>query len=346
MEGPPARRQDARAHLGVGAWPGDRRRRPELRRPVRLARAGPAGPALRPAGRRRGGLGRRWCPDRPRQRPGRAPVRAPRRSRATRGSRRPDRRATATGRDRAHRAEPERRVRGRSRQDRVRHRSRAVRHRPGPSSEGHAAGRPARHPRAAHPGRPRRPHRPRHRPLRADAPARRGGRGARLPRAELRRRGPDLRPGGADPAGDPVLRRRKPRAQSARRVGMGTYQAAGPGPSARGRGAARVCGAVGSPRACRPPGQLLAAQEMEASFPYEETSTSSARSPRSRTTWRPAGRWTGSSSATSATARPRSRCGPRSRRSRTAGRSPSSSPPRSSPRSTSRPSASASPPSR
>ena len=62
--------------------------------------------------------------------------------------------------------------------------------------------------------------------------------------------------------------------------------------------------------------------------------TSCARSPRSRPTWRPAGRWTGWSSATSATARPRSRCGPRSRRSRTASRSRSSSRRRSSPRST------------
>ena len=49
------------------------------------------------------------------------------------------------------------------------------------------------------------------------------------------------------------------------------------------------------------------------------------RPSRSRPTWRSAGRWTGSSSATSATARPRSRCGRRSRRSRTASRSRSSS---------------------
>ena len=48
------------------------------------------------------------------------------------------------------------------------------------------------------------------------------------------------------------------------------------------------------------------------------------RRSRSRPTWSAAGRWTGWSSATWATARPRSRCGPRSRRSRTASRSRSS----------------------
>ena len=59
--------------------------------------------------------------------------------------------------------------------------------------QGAAARRPARHPRAAHARRPRRPHRPRRGALRADAPARRGGRGSRLPRALVRRRRPDLR---------------------------------------------------------------------------------------------------------------------------------------------------------
>ena len=48
--------------------------------------------------------------------------------------------------------------------------------------------------------------------------------------------------------------------------------------------------------------------------------TSCGRRSRSRTTWRRRGRWTGSSSATWGTARPRSRCGPRSRRPRTASR--------------------------
>ena len=54
-------------------------------------------------------------------------------------------------------------------------------------------------------------------------------------------------------------------------------------------------------------------------------------------------RWTAWSAATSASARPRWRSGPRSRRSRTASRWRSSCPPRCSPRSTSRPSATASP---
>ena len=88
-------------------------------------------------------------------------------------------------------------------------------------------------------------------------------------------------------------------------------------------------------------------QEMEASFPYEETTDqlravaevkADMESPRAR--------WTGWSSATSATARPRSRCGPRSRRSRMASRSPCWCPRRSSRPSTTRRSASASPPSR
>ena len=82
--------------------------------------------------------------------------------------------------------------------------------------------------------------------------------------------------------------------------------------------------------------------EMEASFPYEETVDQLAQPPRSRSTWRLAGRWTGWSSATSATARPRSRCALRSRPHRTASRSPSSCPRPSSRGSTSRPSRSAS----
>ena len=54
------------------------------------------------------------------------------------------------------------------------HGPRAVRHRPRPPAQGDAPRRPARHPRAPDARRRRRPHRPRHRPLRADAPARRG----------------------------------------------------------------------------------------------------------------------------------------------------------------------------
>ena len=72
--------------------------------------------------------------------------------------------------------------------------------------EGAPAGRPARHPRAPDARRPRRPHRPRRRPLRADAPARRRRRGARLPRAVVRRRRPDLRPGRADRPGHAATR--------------------------------------------------------------------------------------------------------------------------------------------
>ena len=60
--------------------------------------------------------------------------------------------------------------------------------------------------------------------------------------------------------------------------------------------------------------------------PTSRRRTSSARSTRSRRTWRRNCRWTASSAATSATARPRSPCARRSRRCRTASRWPCSCP--------------------
>ena len=108
---------------------------------------------------------------------------------------RPAGRGAAARCDRPDRAEPERWLQRRSRRPRRDHRPGAVRIGPRAPAEGPAPGRPARHHRTADPGRPGRPHRPRHRPLRADAASRWQRRGARLPRAELRRRRSDLRPG-------------------------------------------------------------------------------------------------------------------------------------------------------
>ena len=134
-------------------------------------------------------------------------------------------RATA-GRRGARRAQPERRVHRRPRRARLRDRPRAVRDGPGPAPEGDAPRRAARHPRAADARRPRCPHRSRHRSLRADAPARRTGRGARLPRAPVRGRRPDLRPGRADPAGQPLLGWRATDAVPAGRDRLAAHEAA------------------------------------------------------------------------------------------------------------------------
>jgi hypothetical protein len=111
------------------------------------------------------------------------------------------------------------------------------------------------------------------------------GRGARLPGAELRRRRPDLRPRGADRPGQPLLGRRAPAAEQARRDGLAAHQAAGqeggrrtwprscssctpPGPAPRAtpsrptpRGRPRWRRAS---RTRRPPDQLRAAAEVKA----------------------------------------------------------------------------------
>ena len=56
-------------------------------------------------------------------------------------------------------------------------------------------------------------------------------------------------------------------------------------------------------------------QEFEDAFEWDLTAGSEQRrSPTSRATWSRRRRWTGCSAATSATARPKSRCAPRSRR--------------------------------
>ena len=207
------------------------------------------------------------------QRPGAAPRGAAGRGRAPRRHRQPDLRGAAARGHRARGAEPQRRLRGRPGRAGRRHGPRAVRHRARPPAQGHAARRPARHPGAADGRRPRRPHRPRHRALRADAPARRGGPGAGLPGAVVRGRGPDLRPGGADQprlAATPAGSRRSCRGWAAR-TGCGRSS----GSARRSRTWPRSCsGCTRSAR--RPTGFAYAPDspwqtEMEASFPYEET---------------------------------------------------------------------------
>ena len=54
-------------------------------------------------------------------------------------------------------------------------------------------------------------------------------------------------------------------------------------------------------------------QEFDDAFEYDLTPDQQTRSPTSRATWSRRRRWTGCSAATSATARPRSRCARRSR---------------------------------
>ncbi len=165
---------NAGADLGVGARRGHRRRRPELGRPVRLARAERPRASAPGASSRPSSAGHRGRhADRPRIGPGGPPVRAPGRGRSA-GRRGQSGRCCASARGRRpDRAQPQRRVHRRPRRPRLRHRSGAVRHGPRASAEGDAPGRPTRHPRTADAGRPRRPHRSRDRPLRADAPARR-----------------------------------------------------------------------------------------------------------------------------------------------------------------------------
>ena len=279
-------------------------------------------PGRAPASPRRSSGGRRTAPgssSRPTRR------RGSRRSSAKRGTRSGSWPRSVSAAARGHladRALAQRRLRRRPGRPRVRHRSRAVRHGPRSPPQGDATRRAPRHPGAPDAGRPRRPHRPRHRALRADAPARRGRGGARLPAAVVRGRRRDLRAGRADPAGLALLGRRAPAALEARRHGVAADQAASPKGGLRSRGGA--AGALRGPR--RRAGPRLQRDtpwqsEMEASFPYEETVDQLRAAAEVKLDMEAGGRWTGWSSATSATARPRSHSARRSRRSRTASRS-------------------------
>ena len=199
---------------------------------------------------------------------------------------------------------------------RLRHRPRAVRDRPRPPAAGAPAGRAARHPRAADAGRPRRPHRPRHRALRADAARAAGdGRGARLPRAVVRRGDRIFVPveqidrvtryaGGERTAAVEARRHRVAARQAAGRKAVADLaeellalyaREARPGPPSR---------------PTRPGSRRWRRRSRTRRRP-----TSCARRPRSRPTWSAAADGPPRRAATSATARPRSRCAPRSRRS-------------------------------
>ena len=145
-------RPDARADLGVGAARrrGARGARPELRRPVRLARA------AAPAGARGAAIAEAVERVAARTAPGSSSPATRRRASPSCSTRPAIRRPSSTrpeapppGAVVARRAQPQRRLRGRPGRPRLRHRPRAVRDRPRPPAEGDAARRPARHPRAA-----------------------------------------------------------------------------------------------------------------------------------------------------------------------------------------------------
>ena len=160
----------------------------------------PAGPCQAAGHRPSEGLARRWRPDRPRLRPGAAPRGPPRRSGPARWP--------SSGR--IEEVPPpgaatiiERSLNG-GFVGPTDSPSSPIASCSGPSAsaaKGPSGGSSARHPRATDTRRPRRPHRSRRGPLRADAPAWRRRRGPRLPRAVLRWRRPDLRAGRADPDG-------------------------------------------------------------------------------------------------------------------------------------------------
>ena len=139
---------------------------------------------------------------------------------------------------------------------------------------------------------------------------------------QLRGGGPDLRPRGADQPRVAVLRRRAPAALPAGRHRLAADQAAGPqGGQRPRRGAAQPVREAGGGRGVRVPAATRRGRRRWR--PRSRTRrrpTSCAPPSRSRSTWRPASRWTGWWWAMSATARPRWRCGPRSRRPRTASR--------------------------
>ena len=173
-----------------------------------------------------------------------------------------------------------------------------------------------------------------------------GGHHPRLPGARVPGQRPPVPAGRPDRGGHPVQRRASPR----RSVEMGgaDWQRT----RARARAAAGEI-AAGAGRALPPPagrrGPRLRARHAVAA--RARGGLPLHRDPRPAPGHRrgqgrhgaAAARWTGWSAATSASARPRWRCGPSSRPSRTASRPPSSCRPRCSPASTPRPSSTASP---
>ena len=171
----------------------------------------------------------------------------------------------------------------------------------------------------------RRPRGPRHRALRRLRHQDRRRRHARLPEPRVPGRRQGLHAG--RPAGEdqPLRRRRRRRAAAvqARRHALGHAEGARPPRRAgAGGGAAEPLRRAQAPRAATPsrvPTETGSASSRRRSRTARRP-TSATRSTSSWPTWRPRARWTAWSAATSATARPRSRCAPPSRRRRTASR--------------------------
>ena len=177
--------------------------------------------------------------------------------------------------------QPQRRLRRRPGRRRLRHRPRAVRHGPRPPAQGAAPRRAARHARAA-----RRPgdlvvHID-HGVARYEQMLRRGagGRGARLPRALVRGRRPDLGAGRADRTRHPLRRRRATRSSPSSAAGSGCAPSsacrkavARPGRRAAGAVRRRAPARRGSPFATTRPGS----RRWRRRFPYEETHRPAAR---------------------------------------------------------------------
>ena len=165
--------------------------------------------------------------------------------------------------------------------------------------------------------RSRRPRRPRHRPLHRAQDHRGGGRAARLPGDPLRRRRPAVPAGGEHRASDPLRRGGLGgRSRPARRRRLAEPQGAAEEAHPRHGGAAdqdrrRAADAAGAGACRRPPASTTSSPRAS---PTRRRRTRTPRSRRRSTTFPPGGRWTGSSAATSASARPRWRSAPPSSR--------------------------------
>ena len=168
---------------------------------------------------------------------------------------------------------------------------------------------------------------------------------ARPPRRRVQGRRPRLRRLRGHRAHPQVHRRRGRR--SSRRWAAPTGRRRGPA-CARRCATSRASSSCSTAGGSRHPGHAFAADTPVPApdrgvVPVRGDARPGARrSSRPRPTWSGRSRWTGSCAATSATARPRSRCAPRPRRCSTASRSRSSCPPRCSRASTARRSASGS----
>ena len=139
---------------------------------------------------------------------------------------------------------------------------------------------------------------------------------AGVPRAALRRRRQAVRSGRAARSRPEVHRRGAAAARSARRHDVGAREdARQEGHARHGRGAAQALRrAQGGPRPRLQPRLALAAGVRGRVRVRADARPDRRRSPTSSATWSRRRRWTACSAATSATARPRSRCAPRSRR--------------------------------